>query len=304
MPPSPTQSSTGGYEQRSARQPLRKRLWFRILVFLSVLYAAWCTTLFFYQDKMLFQPDLAAAPMPMRYSDSTVELTRDIPGGGKVIAWFIPAFEDAPERHAPLVIFFHGNAEIIDHQQDIIEGYRRLGCSILLPEYRGYGRSDGTPSEEAIVDDAVYFFDLVFEQFMHLHQGRIVIHGRSLGGAVAAQLASFRGGPPLILESTFTSVSDMAGGYFVPPIIVKNKFLTDRAVAEEITSSILILHGTRDEVIPVSHGRKLRDVARNAHYVEYDCGHNDFPGPENEQAYWNEIKGFLTRQRILPPSKQ
>ncbi len=85
MPKQPTHAETQTDTQPSAPSPLRKRTWFRALAFLSVLYVAWCTTLFFYQGKMLFPADLAADPMPMRYSDATVELTRDIPGGGKVI---------------------------------------------------------------------------------------------------------------------------------------------------------------------------------------------------------------------------
>ena len=244
----PPHAETQTDAQPSAPSPLRKRTWFRALVFLSVLYVAWCTTLFFYQDKMLFPADLAAEPMPMRYSDSTVELTRDIPGGGKVIAWFIPAFDVGTGRPPPLVIFFHGNAEIIDHQQDTIERYRRMGCSLLLPEYRGYGRSDGTPSETAIVDDALYFHALALER-SDFDKTRIFFHGRSLGGGPAAQLAARRRPRLLILESTFKSAAAMAHKYYAPAFITRNPFRTDRVLAS-LDIPVLIFHGTNDNLIP------------------------------------------------------
>ena len=296
MPEPPPHSATQGDARPSPRRPLRKRIWFRILVFLSVLYTAWLTTLYFYQDKMLFPADFAAHPMPMRYSATTVEFTRDI-AGGKVVAWFIPAFDVGTGRPPPLVIHFHGNAEIIDHQQDSIERYRRMGCSLLLPEYRGYGRSDGTPSEEAIVDDALYFHDLVLER-SDIDKTRIFFHGRSLGGGPAAQLAARREPTLLILESTFKSAAAMAHKYYAPTFIAKNPFRTDRVLAL-LDIPVLIFHGTWDDIIPVANGRALRDIARDATYVEYNCRHNDFPGDANLEDYWAEIRRFLEKHDII-----
>lgn len=297
MSEQPAHSEAQGDAQPSARRPLRKRIWFRALVLLSVLYAAWCVALWTYQDRLLFPADLAADPMPLRYSATTVELTRDIPGGGKVVAWFVPAPGPTTGKPAPVVIFFHGNAEIIDHQQDSIEGYRRLGSSILLLEYRGYGRSDGTPSEAAIVDDALYFHDLVLQR-SDIDKTRVFFHGRSLGGAAAAQLAARRKPRLLILESTFTSAAAMARAYLVPAFIARHPFRTDRVLAS-LDLPVLLFHGRLDDIIPVEHGRRLRDIARNVRYVEFDCRHNDFPGAQNIDAYWAEIGRFLADRDII-----
>lgn len=297
MSEQPSHSEPQDDAQSSPRRPLRQRIWFRAPAFFSVLYIAWCTTLFFYQDKLLFPADLAAAPMPMKYSDSTVELTRNIAGGGKVIAWFIPAFDVGAGGLPPLVIFFHGNAEIIDHQQDTIERYRRMGCSLLLPEYRGYGRSDGTPSEAAIVDDVLYFYDLVLRR-TDIDKTRIFFHGRSLGGGPAAQLAARHEPRLLILESTFKSAAAMAHRYFAPAFIARNPFRTDRVLAS-LDIPVLIFHGANDDIIPVANGRALRDIAIDATYVEYDCRHNDFPGDANLEQYWTEIRRFLEKHDII-----
>lgn len=263
-----------------------------------VLYVAWCATLFFLQDRMLFLPDLAPQPTPLLYSTGTEQLVRRVAGVGDVVAWFIPAPGLTAEAPAPLVIYLHGNAEIIDYQDLAIQGYQKLGCSILLPEYRGYGRSAGEPSEAAIVEDAEYFYDVVTQR-SDVDAARVVFHGRSLGGGAAAQLALRRGPTILILESTFQSVAAMARKYGVPGFLARHPFRSDRAV-ERLSLPLLILHGENDELIPVSHGRRLRDLADDVTYIEYDCGHNDFPGAGNEAAYWAEIEAFLRRHAVIP----
>jgi fermentation-respiration switch protein FrsA (DUF1100 family) len=252
--------------------------------------------LYFLQDWMLFPANLAPAPAAQRYSATTEELRLDIDGGGQVVAWFIPALSP-PTIPVPLVVYFHGNAEIIDYQWPVIEGYQRMGCSILLPEYRGYGRAAGEPSEHAIVADSVRFLDLVLQR-SDVDRRRVILHGRSLGGGVAAGVATQRPPQAMILESTFASVAAMASRYLVPSCLVKNKFHVDRVV-ETLDVPLLLFHGTNDDIIPVKHGRKLRELARRGTYVEYDCRHNDFPGAGNEEAYWGEIAGFLRREGIV-----
>lgn len=277
--------------------PARRRRWRRLLIFCVLVYLAWCVVLYFLQDWMLFPTDVAPPPTALRYSASTEELRLNIDGGGQVVAWFIPALSSPPPSPAPVVVYFHGNAEIIDHQWPTIEGYRRLGCSVLLPEYRGYGRSAGQPSEQAIVGDSVRFLDLVLQR-PDVDRDRIIIHGRSLGGGVAAGVAAQSPLKVMILESTFTSVAAMASGYLVPSFLVKNKFHVDRVV-ETLDAPLLLFHGRHDDIIPVKHGRKLRDLARRGTYVEYNCRHNDFPGEANEKAYWGEIATFLRREGVI-----
>ncbi|RIK68898.1 MAG: alpha/beta hydrolase [Planctomycetota bacterium] len=273
----------------------KRRWWLRILINLAVFYILWCIALYFYQDRLLFPADLAPAPYAgERYDTSTVVLKRPI-AGGEVVAWYVPPLNRA--RPAPLVVFFHGNAEIIDDQSRIILGYQRMGFGVLLPEYRGYGRSDGSPGEAALVDDAQFFFDEIVNR-RELDAGRIVFHGRSLGGGVAAGLADRRRPSALVLESTFTSVSAMARHYYAPAFIAKNPFRVDRVIAS-LDVPVLILHGTTDDIIPVAHGRKLRDLALRGTYHEYDCRHNDFPGDANEEAYWRDIEAFLRAAGVV-----
>jgi len=273
---------------------------FRFIRSALTIYLVWCATLYFMQDTILFPASAAGPPSPLMYNYATVQLERDVPEVGRVAAWFVPAQLAAPDKPLPLAVYFHGNAELIDQQHDIISFYRRHDCNVLLPEYRGYGRSAGRPSQDAILDDAAYFLAEALKR-PGVDPARVVFHGRSLGGGPAALLAMKHKPTVLILESTFSSAAAMAGRYFVPGFLVKNPFHVDRAVAA-LDIPILLFHGTTDDIIPVSHGRRLRDLAKRGTYVEYNCDHNHFPGsPDNETDYWQHIKTCLTNNKILTP---
>jgi fermentation-respiration switch protein FrsA (DUF1100 family) len=259
-------------------------------------YVAWCTMLFFYQGRLIFPAGMAPPPLPTA-PDSAVVERLELDGGGQVESWFMPAPGISPARPGAAVVFFHGNAELIDYQDTIIRDYHALGCSVLLPEYRGYGRSAGSPSEAGIVADAVRFYDLLIERG-DVDRARIVMHGRSLGGGVAAQVAARRKPAALILESTFTSVAAMAHGYGVPRFLARHPFRTDRVLVE-LDIPVLIFHGTQDTIIPVRHGRKLSALHPGVTYIEYDCGHNDFPGRANAHAYRLAIRDFLLHAGII-----
>jgi fermentation-respiration switch protein FrsA (DUF1100 family) len=215
---------------------------------------------------------------------------------GKVEAWFLPADAVEAGRPAPLVIFAHGNGELIEHWPQALDPYRRMGLHLLLPEYRGYGRSAGLPSESAIVEDFVRFYDLVSLR-PDVDPRRIVLHGRSLGGGVACGLARSRRPAALVLESTFTSVFDVARQWLVPRALITDKFDSASVVAS-LDVPVLIFHGTRDRVVPFEHGEKLSRLARRARLVRYECDHNDLP--RRPDGYWAEIRRFLQEEAIEP----
>jgi uncharacterized protein len=208
---------------------------------------------------------------------------------GDVEGWFLPAFGAAPGERRPVVVFAHGNGEIIDQWADELEPYRALGVGVFLPEYRGYGRSRGTPSEAAIAEDFVSFYDAVALR-PDVDDARIVLHGRSLGGGAACGLAKQRPAAGLILESTFTSVAAVARRWLVPPGILTNRF-DNEMVVREFPHPVLVMHGRYDKVIPYSHGEALARMAQRAKLVTYECDHNDMlRGPD---GYWREIATYL-----------
>jgi fermentation-respiration switch protein FrsA (DUF1100 family) len=221
------------------------------------------------------------------------KLSLSIPDG-HVEAWFLPADAVETGRPAPLVIFAHGNGELIEHWPMALDPYRQMGMHVLLPEYRGYGHSAGMPSERDIVKDYVRFYDLACTR-SDVDPRRVVLHGRSLGGGVVCALARSRKPAALILESTFTSVPDVARQWLVPKALIADKFDSASVVAS-LDVPVLVFHGTCDRVVPFEHAVKLSRLAQRSRLVRYECDHNDLPRVAD--GYWAEIRRFLGEQGI------
>lgn len=215
---------------------------------------------------------------------------------GRVEAWLLPGDGVSADRPGPAVVFAHGNAELIDHWPELLARYRRLGVSVVLPEYRGYGRSAGRPSEDAIRADLRALHARLAAHAL-VDEGRLVYHGRSLGGGAVCTLLEAHPPRALVLESTFTSVPDVAASMFVPSFLIVDRFDNERAVGG-YAGPVLVFHGLSDRVIPVEHGRRLASLSRSAELVLYESGHNDLPPPGAD--YWPRIERFLRRSGILP----
>jgi fermentation-respiration switch protein FrsA (DUF1100 family) len=214
---------------------------------------------------------------------------------GRVEAWLLPGEGVSAERPGPLVVFAHGNGELIEYWAEELEPYRRLGVSVLLPEYRGYGRSAGSPSESAIVGDFGRFVELAAAR-PEIDERRVLYHGRSIGGGVVCGLATRRAPAAMVLSSTFTSVADIARKFLVPRFLVLDPFDNTAAVAR-YRGPLLIVHGRRDGVVPVAHAHALLRTARQGRLVLYDADHNDCP--PDPGPFWQEIERFLREAGIL-----
>lgn len=210
---------------------------------------------------------------------------------GRSEGWFLPGDGVSADDPGPAVIFGHGNAELIDYNAALLRPYRDMGISVALLEYRGYGRSDGEPSQEAITEDLLAFRALVIAR-PEVDAERLIYHGRSLGGGAVCALAAHHPPRVMILESTFRSVKVMARKFLLPGFLVADPF-DNEAVLRELEVPVLVFHGTDDDLIPFDHGEKLAEVAPNAKLVPYPCGHNDFP--PSPQHYWDQI-----RQHVEP----
>jgi hypothetical protein len=261
-----------------------------MLKFLALLYFLWLVTLYVLQGRLIFPGTHMRTPGDSLARPENAEpLWLDAPRGTRTEAWFIPGVGRSAESPGALVVFAHGNAELIDDLPWSLSHYTQQGISLLLIEYRGYGRSTGSPGQQAIVADYVAMLDRVVARGA-VDPARLIFHGRSVGGGVIAQLAAQRRPGVLILESTFTSLSSMATRYLALPFLLRHPFHTDRVIGA-LGVPILIMHGSRDRTIPVCNGRKLHALAPQSQYVEFEAGHNDFP-PDLD-VYWETIDGFL-----------
>ncbi len=176
-----------------------------------------------------------------------------------------------------VLIWYHGNAGNISHRLDNVrELIRRLGCDIVLVDYRGYGLSEGTPSEEGLYVDGVTIYDAVAARGFTPES--IVLFGQSLGASVAVEVALRRRVSGLVLEAAFRSVRAMArSSYpFVPSFLIRTRLDNEQKI-QKIRVPKLILHGDRDELVPVSHGRLLFELASppKRFFVFPGASHND-----------------------------
>lgn len=275
------------------RSEQRSRAWGRRLAgyggALLAGYGVWAALLYAKQDAMLFPRQFTnlrpGATAPAGCEVVTVTTAQ----GWRVEGWYRRGAMRSEQAPGAAVIFCHGNAELIDDNVGIMDEYASRGVGVLLIEYPGYGRSQGEPSQAAILDAATKFYDDLAAR-PEVDRSRIGVHGVSLGGGVAGQIAAARPVAAMVLEATFTSVASFAWGYGLPPLLVKHPFRTDEVV-REFRGPIVLFHGTEDEIIPVDHGRALAALSTNATYVEMPGGHNDFP--TDREAYWRAIDAWL-----------
>lgn len=203
--------------------------------------------------------------------------------GGRVEAWWRPAAGASAETPAPAVMYFHGNAELIDDQRQTAELWRSLGVSVLLCEHEGYGRSGGVSRLENDIANAAAWYDLVAAR-PEVRRGAVLVHGFSLGGAFAAQLAARRPVAGVALESTFASLPAMARRMCVWLYLAGEPLDTARVLRElDPTLPVLLTHGSGDDVIPLAQGRKLAAARPQARYIEGAYPH--IPWAQNEPGH-------------------
>jgi fermentation-respiration switch protein FrsA (DUF1100 family) len=269
-----------------------------MLIYIGAAYFAWCLVLYLAQDSLMWAPQYARATAAAPPYERGRVMKIELDSGGFVDAVFVPAPEASAEHPCPVVILCHGNAEQIDQQQWFVKQFSAMGVSVFIPEYRGYGRASGKPSQRAIGQDIVRLREMMLKQ-PEVDATRVVYYGRSIGGGVACDLASKHRPAALILQSTYTSAASMAWSYGAPPFLVTSPFRNAAVIAAAPDLPLLIFHGSQDQVIPVSHGRALHHLSPKSVYVEYDADHLDFPPTGKEEDFWQHVRAFLAENRIL-----
>lgn len=227
---------------------------------------------YLFQERLLYFPlrGVHATPADIGLAYETVQITTG--DGVDLWGWFVPA-----KNSQGVLLFFHGNAGNISHRLDSIATFHRLGLDVFIIDYRGFGRSKGKPTEQGTYLDAEAAWRYLVEE-RGVSPGQIIIFGRSLGGGVAAWLAQQHCPRGLILESTFTSVTDVgAQSYpFLPVRLLSRIHYNTLARLPQIHCPVLVIHSPDDRVIPYSHGRRLFAAANPPKaFVTIRGGHNE-----------------------------
>ncbi len=221
------------------------------------------------------QSQLGAADVWLRASD-----------GVRLNAWWF-----APREARLATLFLHGNAGNVTHRAGHIQEITAAGSALLVLDYRGYGRSEGRPSEKGLYADAEAAYQHLLTTGYRPEQ--IVLHGESLGSAVAVDLAARRPCGGVVLEAPFTSARDVAARVLpvLGPLLIWS--YNSKEKIERVRAPLLIMHGDRDEVIPFDLGRALFERAREpkTFWAVPGAGHNDIV-PAAGAAYRERLRSF------------
>lgn len=266
-----------------------------VLLLITAAYGILVLIVFLFQSRLVYFPtlpsrDIIATPKDIGISYIPVDITTA--DKIKLNAWFLPA-----SKARGVLLFFHGNAGNISHRLDSLKIFHDLGLSVLIFDYRGYGRSQGSPSEPGTYRDAEAAWRYLTEK-RAIPANEIIVFGRSLGAAIAAYLANQHLPKALILESSFTSVPDLAAQIypFLPVRWLAKIRYNTQAHLKSVTCPALIIHSRDDEIIPFAHGRKLfASINAPKQFLELNGGHND-GFLVSGQTYIEGLDRFLTVQ--------
>jgi len=264
-----------------------------ILIILLLVWVAWMVAAWFLQGYIIFPRSMAndrALPGAPKGAESW---TLDIGGNKPVEAWFVPATSHEP---SPAVVMMHGNAELIDDLIGTAQAMADRGVHVLLPEYRGYGRSGGTPGERAIVEDATAFVARL-QARPDVDASHVAYIGRSIGCGVATGVAATTPPAALILMMPPARLDTMSWKVGVPPFLVRHPFRSD-LVLRELDAPVLILARSHDEIIPAHHPELLHDLAESSELIIIDGTHNAVASEEAAVQQRAAIAAFLRSHGI------
>jgi len=256
----------------------------RLVISLVLIWVTIVVVLALLERSMIFYPTrypdgLWDTELVVRSSGCSIEdCTFETDDGVSLHAWWCRPRESAGPTEGMVVLWFHGNAGNLSYRADMmLRLARELPVQVVIVDYRGYGRSDGRPSEDGLYRDgrAAWRYLTVDRG---IEPGRVVILGKSLGGAVAVDLASHVEPAGLIVQSSFTSVRDMARRHFpfVPRALIRTR-MDSLAKIGSVSCPKLFVHSPNDEIVPYALGRRLFDAApgpKRFHVVE-GARHND-----------------------------
>jgi len=272
-----------------------------IILVLLVLAVLVKSAVLYWERKMVFFPPqdypLYPQQLGLNYKEANIKT-----GDGETLwAWHL-----ASDSARYTVLFFHGNAENISSRLDFAERLLALGLSVLLVDYRGYGKSTGKPSEKGIYEDARASYQLLTDS-LNIPPENVIVWGSSIGAAAALDLATNVKVGGLILEGCFTSAKEMSQKIF--PFFPFHWFASFKfdnlGKISRVKAPVLIIHAGQDEIIPPQMGRALYDKANppKHFYTVEGAGHNDTYERGGEE-YFQKVREFIYGELAEPSRVQ
>ncbi len=269
----------------------------KLFLVLAAGYGLVLVIIYLMQGRMLYLPNVPGRALTMTPADARMDyedVSIETSDGVTLHGWFIAG------RAPRVLLFFHGNAGNISHRLDSIRQFRNLELSVFIIDYRGYGQSEGRTTESGIYRDADAAWRYLTET-RGVRPGDVVIFGRSLGGSVAARLAAQQHPLALIVESSFTSVPDIAQELYpwLPARWLSRLSHATRDYVRDVQCPVLVVHSRDDEIIPFHHGQAIFAAAPEPRTLLTLRGsHND--AYLRDEAYIEGVWAFLAG--VSPPA--
>lgn len=214
----------------------------------------------------------------------------------RISGWLVKAAKN-PDK-AATVLFFHGNAGNIGDRVEKIRNFHDMGLNVFIVDYRGFGKSEGRPSERGMYLDAQAAYDYLAGR-TDIDKKRIIVYGASMGGVAAIDLAARRPVAGLIADSTITNAADMAKKIlpFIPTFLLNVK-LDNIAKIPGVTAPKLFIHSPDDEMVPFRLGQKLFDAAAEPKEFLTISGTHNEGYALSERLYVPGVEGFLDKYKL------
>ncbi|NER84322.1 MAG: alpha/beta hydrolase [Leptolyngbya sp. SIO1D8] len=258
----------------------------------AVIYVMLCIVLYFFQEKVIFFPQKLPKDYHFTFQDQFEEvfLENDEPSAARIHAlhFFAP-------QSKGVILYFHGNAGSLAGWGQVGRAFTTLGYDVLIPDYRGYGKSSGKLSQAALFSDAKLCYDYLKGRYP---AEDIIIYGRSIGTGVASHLASEVSFRFLILETPFYSLSQIARSYFpVLPVnlLIRYPFESHKYLSS-VDTPIYIFHGLKDEIVAYASGKKLEESLAGKNVEMITIPHGNHNNLAQFEKYWEGLKRVLSNE--------
>lgn len=251
------------------------------------------------EKRLIYYPATEVDVTPKALGLPFEEAAIDVEPGVKLHGWFVKA---AKEPSVATILFSHGNAGNIADRLDRVLRLREIGANFFLYDYRGYGRSTGSPDEEGTYRDGRAAYDYLVAT-RRVDPSRLVLMGESLGCAISIQLAIERRAAGLVLEAPFASITHMANAIypFLPlGFFIRTRYDNVRKIPQ-LRMPLFVVQGTRDEVIPIAQGKMVFDAAPEPkQYLAIEGAHHNDVYLTGGPGYRRALADFIARVTTAP----
>lgn len=256
----------------------------KILLIATLIYASICAILYFFQEGFIFHPEKLPENHKFSFKNNFTERVFEPEKDIKINALHFKS-----KNNKTVVFYLHGNAGNLDNWGNVANDFISRNCDVLMIDYRGFGKSTGSPKEETLNKDAVFIYKELAKEY---GEQNIIVYGRSIGTSVASYITAYNDPKLLILETPFYSMKSLTKKYFrfLPNFILKYEMPNYKYI-ERVLCPIIIFHGKKDQVISYKESVKISNHFKQGDELIFieNGNHNNLPTFDKYKQKLNSI---------------